>query len=151
MIENQILIRQMKEEDLEQVMEIELASFSVPWSKNDFKECLARERAIYIVAQMDTKVIGYCGLLGVLDEGQIENVAVAKEYRGKNIGSKLLEHIFELGSNQGVKDYTLEVRVSNISAIRLYEKNGFVSAGLRKGYYIFPKEDALIMWKYSEN
>lgn len=140
--------RRMKPEDLDEVMLIEQSSFSVPWTRQDFIESMDKPTAIYMVAVLQKKVVGYCGLWGVVDEGQINNVAVSKDYRGQNIGTRLLEALFEEGAKADLHAYTLEVRVGNTPAIALYKKVGFEEAGIRKNYYTAPKEDALIMWKY---
>ena len=143
-------IRKMELSDLDQVMEIERISFSVPWTRQDFADSIQKPSAIYLVAVEDGVVAGYCGLWGILDEGDINNVAVSPEYRGRNIGTKLLEQLFEYGGKAGITAYTLEVRAGNGPAIALYHKAGFKEAGVRKNYYTAPAEDALIMWKYTE-
>ena len=86
-------------------------------------------------------------MIQALDEGDITNVVVAKESRGKGIGTAMLLFMMEEGKKRGINAYTLEVRVSNAEAIHVYEKLGFVSEGIRKNFYDKPKEDANIMWK----
>lgn len=140
-------IRLMIETDIEQVSEIENATFSSPWSRQDFIDSLIREDTIYLVAYEEDKILGYCGLWNIVNEGNINNVAVAKEYRGSQIGFKMLTRLIELGNAQKIEAYTLEVRQSNNAAIKLYQKLGFVEEGLRKNFYENPKEDAIIMWK----
>lgn len=143
-------IRRMSIEDLDRVMEIERESFSVPWTRQDFIESINKSTALYLVAESEQTVVGYCGLWGVIDEGQINNVAVCKEYRGQSVGTRLLEALLLEGTKEGLLAYTLEVRTSNLPAISLYKKIGFEEAGIRKNYYTNPKEDALIMWKYPQ-
>lgn len=143
-------IRRMSIEDLDRVMEIERESFSVPWTRQDFIESINKSTALYLVAESEQTVVGYCGLWGVIDEGQINNVAVCKEYRGQSVGTRLLETLLLEGTKEGLLAYTLEVRTSNLPAISLYKKIGFEEAGIRKNYYTNPKEDALIMWKYPQ-
>ncbi len=138
----------MENTDLEQVCAIENESFSQPWSKNDFIKSIENEKSIYLVIDIDGIIAGYCGMLGVIDEGQINNVAVKSDFRNKGIGYLMLEKLLEYGKNQNLVSFTLEVRISNIAAITLYHKLGFVDIGIRKKYYEKPKEDALIMWKY---
>ena len=145
---NQLVIRSLEERDLDQVMVIEQASFSVPWTRNDFYESIQKENSLYLVAELGGTIVGYCGLWGVLDEGQINNVAVDRAYRGKHIGAYLLQTLILEGEARGLTAFTLEVRVSNVPAIALYHSQGFVDAGVRKNYYISPREDAIIMWKY---
>lgn len=139
--------RRMEEKDLDEVMQIEQSSFSVPWTRQDFIQSIEKPTAIYMVAVEDGHIKGYCGLWGVVDEGQINNVAVSLQERGRNIGTRLLEALFVEGEKLGLNAYTLEVRVGNAPAIALYKKLGFKEAGIRKNYYKVPDEDALIMWK----
>lgn len=140
-------IRYMRKEDLDQVLGIEQTLFSKPWSKQDFLDALLKKENLYIVAEDKEQILGYCGLWGVAGEGQITNVAVKKEYQGKGIATSLFDDILKKGEMIELQAYTLEVRVSNVRAIHLYEKMGFVSAGLRKNFYELPTEDAVIMWK----
>ena len=143
-------IRPMASDDLDEVMEIEKVSFSVPWTKSDFEDSINKQMALYLVAVMDERIVGYCGLWGVIDEGQINNVAVSKEYRGRKIGFKMLTELLSKGNDMGLEAFTLEVRTSNMPAIALYKKLGFEEAGIRKNYYTAPREDALIMWRYPQ-
>lgn len=140
-------IRKMELEDLERAAFIEAECFSMPWSEKSLKECLLNGRSFYLVAEYGQEIIGHCGLHPVCGEGEITNVAVLPRYRKSGIGSELLAELLRLGKEQGVQAFTLEVRVSNEAAIRLYQKYDFQSEGIRKGFYDKPKEDALIMWK----
>lgn len=140
-------IRFMRKEDLDQVWDIEQTLFSKPWSKQDFLDALSKEENLYIVAEDKEQILGYCGIWGVAGEGQITNVAVKKEYQGKGIATSLFVDILKKGEAIDLHAYTLEVRVSNVRAIHLYEKMGFISAGIRKNFYELPIEDAVIMWK----
>lgn len=141
-----MLIRNMEEKDLDAVYEIECATFSKPWSMTDFKESLSDVHNLYLVVEENEKIIAYCGMWGVVDEGQINNVAVEKKHRGKGIGYSMLKELIEKGKTKGLVAFTLEVRVNNKPAVTLYEKLGFKSAGIRKNFYEEPTEDALIMW-----
>ena len=141
------MIRKMTASDLEQVSTNEAACFSHPWSKAAFADVLSMEEAVYFVAEVDGQVVGHCGVTNVLGEGYITNVAVLPAYRNRKIGQKLLAALLEAGEMAGISAFTLEVRASNESAICVYEKAGFVSAGVRPVFYDSPKEDALIMWK----
>jgi len=96
-------------------------------------------------------LVGYAGLWAIEDEGHITNVAVHPDYRRMRLGSILVELLIAQTREEGLKRFTLEVRVSNQAAISLYEKFGFVSAGLRKGYYEDNNEDAMIMWLEEES
>ena len=139
-------IRKMTEADLEQVCAIENETFSDPWSEADFRNSLFDDKNDYLVVDIEGKIAGYCGFWGVLEEGDIFNVAVKKEYRRQHIGEKMLKALLEKGISRGITSFTLEVRYSNEPAIRLYEALGFTRAGIRKDFYSKPKEDAVIMW-----
>lgn len=139
-------IRKMTESDLNEVCAIEQETFSEPWSKEDFLKSLLDEKNGYLVAEIDGKVVGYCGFWGIAGEGDIYNVAVKKEYRKQQIGISLLKKLIEIGTSQDITAFTLEVRSSNVPAICLYETLGFERAGVRKDFYSKPKEDAVIMW-----
>ena len=95
---------------------------------------------------MDDRVVGFAGFADICKEGNIDNVVVAKEYRRQGIARRLLQELIASGEDICVQTFTLEVRVSNQSAISLYESMGFVSEGIRPGFYDQPKEDAMIMW-----
>ncbi|MCO1600581.1 ribosomal protein S18-alanine N-acetyltransferase [Desulfosporosinus nitroreducens] len=141
------IIRPMLMDDLEAIMEIEIASFSTPWSLQAFKaELKDNEYARYVCLELDDKVIGYMGLWFILDEGHITNVAIAPTYRGKHWGEFLMRSVMEKMMQEGMERMTLEVRESNSPAQSLYSRLGFATAGIRKGYYADTGEDALIMW-----
>ncbi len=142
-----IIFREMEERDVVAVSRIEEETFSMPWSPESFLEMIRGDKSYYIVAEEDGEIIGSCGVLQVLDEGNITNVVVRKESRGKGIGQKMLQALMAEGEKNGITAFTLEVRVSNVQAIHVYEKLGFVSEGIRKNFYEKPKEDACIMWK----
>lgn len=141
------MIRRMRESDLEGAVRLEEQCFSAPWTRAQLEESLQNGQYLFLVAEEDGQVVGYAGLLRVMDEGDITNVAVDEEYRGKGLGARLMTALLEEGKNCGIKEFTLEVRVSNQRAIRLYERLGFVQEGVRKRFYERPVEDALIMWK----
>lgn len=138
-------IRDMQIDDLEQVMPIETENFSVPWTKTGFFSFLIREDAIFLVAEDDQEILGYCGVLTVLDEGDITNVAVRKDRQGEGIGKLLVQELIKKASDAGVTTIHLEVRESNTPAIRLYEKLGFERLGVRRNYYEAPAEDGIMM------
>ncbi|ROR21899.1 ribosomal-protein-alanine N-acetyltransferase [Mobilisporobacter senegalensis] len=143
-------IRPMEEKDLEQVYQIEQESFAQPWTYQDFEQAIDNTNSLYLklylVAEEEGEIIGYCGLWGIAGEGQINNVAVKKEYRGKHVGNQMLHELIQLGLNKNLTAFTLEVRVSNQSAIKLYHNLKFEDVGIRKNFYDYPKEDAIIMW-----
>lgn len=143
-----IQIRRMIKDDIDAVDLLEHTSFSEPWPRSAFLEIVDKKDAHYYVAIDSEKenVCGGCAMFFILDEGDITNVAVFPEYQNQGIATKLLEYAIEDGRKNGLKEFTLEVRVSNVPAIRAYEKVGFEEEGIRPGFYSHPKEDALIMW-----
>lgn len=141
-------IGQMRESDLDSVMEIEEASFPTPWSRNAFlSEIYENRRAYYLVARDNGHVAGYVGIWVILDEGHVTNLAVHPNFRRQGIGEQLMQSIISYARSRGAKRITLEVRASNLTAQSLYEKLGFVGVGTRPGYYHDNGEDAVIMWK----
>lgn len=144
---NGVTYRRMQWSDIDRILEIERQSFSAPWSRAAFEGELARNCfAIYIVAEIGRRVVGYAGMWVILDEAHITNIAVDPAYRGKKLGENLLRQMMELAVGNGASRMTLEVRVSNKTAQNLYQKLGFRSCGIRKGYYSDNREDAVIMW-----
>lgn len=139
----------MEEHDVFQVHQLEVACFSEPWSLESFREIVDCDYVKFFVVEIADKIEGICGLRNIVGEGEITNVAVSQQYRGKKIGTRILEEVFKQGELWGIKEYTLDVRVSNVAAIALYEKVGFVSEGIRKNYYHKPTEDGMVMWKRS--
>lgn len=141
------MIRRMEERDIPRVAELEQLCFSTPWSEHSLRESLARPEYLFLVEETDGKVTAYGGLLKVMEEGDVTNIAVHPDYRLKGSGTRITEALLEEGRKCGMTAFTLEVRVSNQAAIHVYEKLGFHSVGIRKGFYDAPKEDAMIMWK----
>ena len=131
-----------------QIAQLERQCFSAPWSEEALVQALYQDNASFIVAEgADGTVLGYAGLQAVLDEGYIDNVAVRPEYRRQGVADALLG-AFERFAQAHLAFLTLEVRASNAPAIALYERHGFVRAGLRKNYYTAPREDAVIMTRW---
>ena len=149
MPKQQILVRKMKETDLDQVMEIETATFADAWTRSGFEEEMKQTYTCYLCAedQLAGRIAGYCGYIRSFEEADICNVAVREEYRNRGIGELMLKELMRLGREDGIEAFTLEVRRSNLAARRLYEKLGFVTEGVRKNFYALPTEDALIQWK----
>ena len=141
-----IEVRDLRTEDLDEVCRIEEASFSMPWKREDFEDLIERTEANYLVILVDDYLIGTAGYTYNGFEGYVNNVAIDPSYRGKGYSKVLMEALIEDGLKKGVKEFTLEVRVSNLPANRLYESLGFVSEGIRKNFYEKPTEDANVMW-----
>ena len=145
-----MILRGMLVDDLDQIMEIETDLFHVPWTREGFFTFLTRDDAMFLVVEEKGRILGYCGLLMVLDEGDITNVAVRRDRQREGIGNFLMESLIRLADQQGVTTIHLEVRVGNATAIRLYERMGFARDGIRKGYYSDPVEDALLMTRHPQ-
>lgn len=132
---------------IDQIAGLERACFSAPWSETMLADALFDAQASFIVAEDgEGNVLGYAGLHAVLDEGYIDNIAVEPDARRHGVASALLDVFCRFGE-ANLSFLTLEVRASNAPAIALYEKHGFRHAGLRRGYYQRPREDAIIMTK----
>ena len=143
----EVEIGQMREADLDEVVEIEKRSFVAPWSKRLFRETLSFPLSFNLVIRkkVDNKVAGYANFYVIGDEVQILNIAVAPESRKEGYATRLLRHAIAYWASAGGKEFFLEVREGNSEAIRLYEKLGFVKVGRRKKYYTETNEDALVM------
>ena len=139
-----VIYRRMTPEDVPVISRLEEETFSMPWSAPSFLEMISKEDARYYVAEKDGKILGGCGVLMIAGEGNITNVVIAPEARNQGIGTAMLRHLMAEGDREGLTAYTLEVRISNVAAIHVYEKLGFESAGIRPGFYEKPVEDALI-------
>jgi [ribosomal protein S18]-alanine N-acetyltransferase len=139
----------MSEADLDGVVAIEEASFSNPWTRQMFEWELQNPGVSYgyVLRTPELTVAGFCTVWLVLDEVHINNIAVHPDTRGKGTGRILLEFVLGLTAGLGARRATLEVRRSNAAALKLYERLGFQTAGVRKNYYSNPVEDALILWR----
>jgi ribosomal-protein-alanine N-acetyltransferase len=135
--------------DLDAIVEIERASFRTPWTADMFRWELRNSdvSATYVLRTADGIVAAFCCVWVVLDELHINNVAVRPEFRRRGFASALLEHVMDEAVRQGAGRATLEVRRSNVAALRLYERLGFSVGGVRPNYYANPVEDALILWR----
>jgi len=147
-----LFFEDMKEEYLDEVIKIEEISYGEHhWSKDSFRTEIKNTVSRYVCAFLEDEtgkrvLAGYCGIWRIFEEAHITTLAVDPKYRGKKIAQALLVYMFERLYNEKIKFITLEVRTSNIAAIKLYEKFGFKSLGVRKKYYQNNNEDALIMW-----
>ena len=144
-----IEFRKLKLRDLNSIEEIERSSYPTPWSRSMFAGELAKPSSICLGA-IDTdlnELVGYLIISRYVDAWHVMNVAVADSYRRRGIATGLMERLFEDTSRDDRRGYTLEVRISNEAAIKLYERLGFKARGIRRGYYTDNREDALVMWK----
>ena len=132
--------------DLELMKDTLYSDFDNFWSYNVLKQELENEKTKYIIAKENNEVVGFAGILVVLDEATLNNIVVKKSYRCRGIGGELLETLIDLCADLNLKSFTLEVNVENIPAIKLYEKFGFKNLGIRKKYYN-NSTDAYIMTK----
>jgi ribosomal-protein-alanine N-acetyltransferase len=133
-------------EHIPAVAEMEKLCFSEPWSEKSLG-ILTGDGAVGFVALEDGQVTAYVGMMLVLDEGQITNVATHPDYRRKGYAEAVLDRLIAYSQAAGVSEIFLEVRRSNNAAIKLYEKMGFETVGMRKGFYRAPTEDAILMKK----
>ena len=133
---------------LDDVYIIETECFSHPWSKQSLEEEMNNETSLFLVAKEENEVIGYIGMSIVIDEGYIFNVAVRENHRNKGVATALINELVTYGKKNNFSFITLEVRESNLPAISLYSKFGFIKAGERKDYYSNPKENAILLTKY---
>ena len=141
---NNIIIARMTAEHIHQVAELEAKCFSEPWSEKSL-EMLIDGRGVAFVAMIDGNFAGYGGMMTVLDEGQITNIAVSPEARRLGIGRELVSALQNYAKENTFSLLSLEVRESNLPAISLYESCGWKKQGIRKGFYRFPSESAVIM------
>lgn len=144
-----IYVEEMTTSTMIEVKDICDLSFSVPWSLSSLEKELTNPNALYIVVKLGEKVVGFGGVWVVFDEATVINIAVHPDYRGIHISDIIMENLINKARSMGACSMTLEVRISNIPAIKLYEKYGFIIEGTRKNFYDNPKEDGHIMWKYN--
>lgn len=135
-------------EDVDAMRAVEQASFTSPWTLEMYlAELKNPEVSFFFLARSGDTVVGFCSFWRVLDEQHINNLAVVPERRREGIASALLERVLREGARMGAGRATLEVRRSNEAARQLYERFGFAVAGVRRGYYTNPAEDALVLWR----
>ena len=136
-------------EHIAEINELEKLCFSLPWSRQALISQLPDDMHMFIAAIGDDgQVLGYVGMMYVLDEGYISNVAVSPEHRRLGIADALINAMIDRANEKDLSFVTLEVRKSNVPAIELYIKNGFSEVGLRKNYYTKPTEDAILMTRF---
>jgi len=142
-------IRRLSLGDLDDVEAIEKRAYRTPWSRSMFASELAKPASICLGAFEGERLVGYVINSRYVDAWHVMNVAVSPSHQRRGIATQLFEHLLDLTRDDERRGYTLEVRISNADAIRLYEKLGFERRGIRRGYYTDNREDALIMWRDS--
>jgi len=145
-------VRRLQLRDLNAIEDIERVSYPTPWSRSMFAGEIGKPTSLCLGAfDAETdRLVGYLIVSRYVDAWHVMNVAVAPEHRRQGIAGRLLCELFDRTDAEDRRGYTLEVRVSNSDAIALYEKLGFRSHGVRRGYYTDNREDALIMWRDPE-
>lgn len=144
-----VVVGPLRRRHLRGVMKIEQQVHARPWSMGLFVNELGyRTGRVYLCARVGPTVVGYAGMLLVLDEAHITNIAVDPTWQGNRIATRLLHTLARAGADRGTKNLTLEVRVGNEPALALYRSFGFAPAGIRKGYYQETGEDAIVMWAH---
>jgi ribosomal-protein-alanine N-acetyltransferase len=140
-------IRVLQLEDLDAIERIEQRAYPTPWSRSMFASELAKPTSICLGAFEGNRLVGYMINARYVDAWHVMNVAVDPRHRQRGIATAMIERLFEITGDDERRGFTLEVRVSNADAIRLYSKLGFEARGVRRGYYTDNREDALIMWR----
>ena len=143
-----IFFRLCEEKDLLSVMELDREAFFDPWSRDTWQGELQNKIAVWIVEELEGQIVGYAGIWVVAGEAQVMRVAVRKELRNQGLGLALTQALIQKAWEAGAEAITLEVRESNVSAQKVYERCGFVSEGVRPNYYEDTHEGAVIMWLY---
>ena len=144
-------LRRLELADLDAIEEIERVSYRTPWSRSMFASELSKPSSLSLGAVDESgALVGYLVLSKYVDAWHVMNVAVAPEWRRRGVATALLTRLLDETRHDAKRGYTLEVRVSNVGAIGLYERFGFRPKGVRRGYYTDNREDALIMWRDPE-
>ena len=139
-------------DEIDALLAVEQASFTNPWTRDMYLAEFENQGVSFFLLARDAagvpgNVIGFCAFWRILDELHINNLAVVPEKRRQGVAAALLEHVLSEGARLKAPRTTLEVRRSNAAALKLYERFGFSVAGVRRGYYTHPEEDALILWR----
>lgn len=141
-----LTLRPLREDDIDLVMRIEEVCFTTNWSREALMNELGNQCAFYVVGAAGDQVVGYAGEWIIMDEAHITTIAVDPGQQGKRFGERLLIALLREARDRGARRATLEVRISNHVALRLYAKYGFDTVAIRRKYYQDTDEDALIMW-----
>ncbi len=142
-MENNVLISKMTKEDLNSIANILQSDFDDFWNYNILSNELNSSNSIYLVAKINDEIIGFAGITLILDEAEINNIVIKKDFRKKGYSKILLQNLIDLSKKQNIKKINLEVNIENIIAINLYHSFNFKDVGLRKGYY--KGKDAILM------
>jgi len=140
----------MVESDISDVLVIERFSFPNPWKPASFVGEIHHSlvsHPLVLIHRSDNRIVGYLIYWQIKEEVQLNNIALHPSFRGAGLGTKMMNYLFDRIAENGARYIILEVRPSNTTALHLYEKFGFSVLGVRKGYYINPAEDALVMGK----
>jgi [ribosomal protein S18]-alanine N-acetyltransferase len=147
-----VTIGPMRRRHLRSVLRIEQQVYPRPWSMGLFMSELGiRGSRLYVVARVGTTLVGYGGLMLVAEDGHVTTLAVDPAWHRHKLGTRLLHTLASTAIRRGARNLTLEVRASNEPAQHLYRAFGFAPAGIRKGYYVETKEDAIVMWANDVN
>lgn len=138
-------IREMEVKDIEIISQLEKKIFKNPWSFESFNEALKNEFCHYFIVESNDKVIGYFGLLLILDECQVHNIGIIEEEQNNGFGNKIMQFMLNYCKEKNISFITLEVREYNFKALHLYYKYGFKKVNRIKGYYSNPPEDGLLL------
>ncbi len=141
-----VSVADMSPDHIDAVMEIDAVAYPGPWTRAVWERELTDPGRTHVVALADGVLVGHAGTMRVLDEIHITTVAVTPDRRGEGIASELLLNLLDSAVAAGIVSATLEVRAANRDVQRLYSRFGFVPAGVRRGYYSNPADDAIIMW-----
>lgn len=141
---NNYSVVNMQKQHIDGVFKLYCDNFVEKWSKKSIEQEIDNKLSKTLVLLDGKEVIGFVNARHILFEGDITNIAISKEYCGKKLGMLLMKHLINLAKSEGIERYMLEVRKSNIVAIRFYEKIGFIKVGERKNYYNNPLEDAIL-------
>ena len=142
-----VRIRELEIGDLDAIEAIEMRAYPTPWSRSMFASELAKPTSICLGAFEGEQLVGYMINSRYVDAWHVMNVAIDPDRQRRGVATALIQRLFELTDDDERRGYTLEVRVSNEGAIRLYRSLGFEPRGIRRGYYTDNREDALIMWR----
>ena len=142
----QVSIALMNQDDIDEVMLLERATFTMPWDERIFRKIIRRrDDSIFLVARVDRLLVGYSGASMIGGEVHVTNMATAQTWRGRGVATAMLMRCVEISLGRGARWMTLEVRESNREAREFYGKFGFGDLGLRMGYYEDTGEHAVIM------